>query len=457
MSVIENEAVTIALQDGEQDPKEPQEPKEPKEPKHSPWFWILAVTAWMGVFTTFNMRNYTSGFILKFTSDNGINKTICNVAIASFFITSTIAPIVVKASGLFCDYHIKIRTAIYGGFVIICNALLVLADYIVYWDKSFISLYLFFTTIRLLQGFGAGCLMVIIQGEVVDVFFEGNVFEAGCISSGIHVSTTISCVLSAALYEAGGWTYTAPAFSFLLLIPVISLKFINLDKVKVAVAKDDRTSHYEDDKEIKNSDQKSKAKLTLLQRIAFMLPDLVVFLNNAMYIMLIYSIPYRLLYSSSYSLTIANLYISLMSAVSFIATFALSYASVRINAIVIMIFGNMCFYVGAICMYGSTTSYLMFPGSLEIGAILVGFGDAAIINLCVICKFYLYKVWKRDLETIGVKAVTYFNFSLSMSAMFGIVLSGITSTKESEIPTLFTSGISFVITSLSLIFCNFSR
>ena len=337
-------------------------------------------------------------FIVKFASDNGINKTICNITIASFFITSTIAPIVVKASGLFGNYHIKIRTAIYGCLVIICNALLVLADYIVSWDESFISLYVFFTIARLLQGFGAGCLMLIFQGEIVDMFFKGNSFAAGCISSGIHITTTVSGVLSAALYEAGGWTYSAPAFSFLLLIPVISLQFMNLDKVKVTLAEDNRTSQYEDSKETESRDLATKAKLTLVQRIAFMSSDFVVFLNNATYNMLIYSIPYRLLYSSSYSLTLANLYISLMSVVSFIATFPLSYASVHFNTIVIMIFGNLCFYMGAICMYGSTTSYLMFPGCLEIGVILVGIGDAAVINLCLVSKFYLYKngreTWK---------------------------------------------------------------
>ena len=418
--------------------------QEPRKQEHvcNPWLWILALTAWMGFFATYNMRQYTSGFILKFASDNGINKTICNITIASFFITSTIAPIVVKASGLFGNYHIKIRTAIYGCLVIIRNALLVLADYIVSWDESFIRLYVFFTIARLLQGCGAGCLMVIFQGEIVDMFFKGNSFAAGCISSGIHITTTVGGVLSAALYEACGWTYTAPAFSFLLRIPVISLQFMNLDKIKVTLAEDNRTSQYEDSKETENRDLATKAKLTLVQRIAFMSPDFVVFQNDATYNMLIYSIPYRLLYSTSYSLTIANLYISLMSVVSFV----LSYPSVHFNTIVIMIFENLCFYMGAICMYGSTTSYLMFPGCLEIGAILVGIGDAAVINLCLVSKFYLYKIWKRDLETIGEKAMTYFNFFSCTSAMFGMVFSGITSTKESERPTLIMNGIGFVLT-----------
>ena len=446
--MVDNEAIGLLSKDQE---------SSQQEPKYTIRLCVLAVTAWMGFFTAYNMRQYTSGFILKFASDYGINKTICNITIASFFITSTIAPIVVKASGLFCDYHIKIRTAIYGGLVIFGNGILVLADYIVSWDESFISLYVFFTIARFLQGFGAGCLMVIFQGEIVDMFFKGNSFITGCISSGIHVTTTISGVLSAALYEAGGWTYTAPAFSFLLLVPVMFLQSINMDKAKVTVAKDDITSHNEDSKETENGNQVRKAELTLLKRIAFMLPDIVTFMNNGMYIMLIFSIPYRLLYSSSYTLTIANLYISLMSVVSFIATFGLSYASERCNPIVIMIFGNICFYMGAIFMYGSTTYYLMFPGCLEIGAVLVGIGDAAVINLCLVCKFYLYRIWKRDLKTIGEKATTYFNFAMSGSDMFGIVLSGITSTEESEIPTLIMSGICFTIAMSFLIFCNFVR
>ena len=56
-----------------------------------------------------------------------------------------------------------------------------------------------------------------------------------------------------------------------------------------------------------------------------------------------------------------------------------------------MLLGNISFYIGVAFCFGSTTEFMAFPFAFEIGTVMVGFGDAATINLCIRCDKLSYK------------------------------------------------------------------
>ena len=55
----------------------------------------------------------------------------------------------------------------------------------------------------------------------------------------------------------------------------------------------------------------------------------------------------------------------------------------KCDVFLVMILGNLSFYIGVAFCFGSTTEFMVFPFAFEIGAAMVGFGDAATMNLCI--------------------------------------------------------------------------
>ena len=81
----------------------------------------------------------------------------------------------------------------------------------------------------------------------------------------------------------------------------------------------------------------------------------------------------------------------------------------------------------------------MFPSSYEIGSLLIGIGDAGVINLAIMSKFSLYEKWGVRTDGLAEKSTALFNFSMSISIVVGSVLGGLTTTRESEIPAIFAA------------------
>ena len=405
---------------------------------------FLGIIAWLGYFNTYAVRFYLAAFIMSFAEQENLSKLYCNLASAVFQVTTLITPLVDKRIRLLGSYSLKTRGFIYSMFVAVFNGTTVLMDYLIKWDDSGTITYLFLGFMRALQGAGTGYLFVIMQGEIVDVYWKGNAMVAGVISSAMHVPPMIGGTIAAALYESGGWTAAATVFSGFLVLQSFMLLCVNFNKIPLSDKEED----------VKES-RSNKTKLSVEKTVIFVIPDIVLFFNTVTFAMIAYTIPFRLTHSSGtgYTLTMANLLLSIMSITSFISTFILTYiASKKPNTLLFIIAGNYFYFGGVVLIYGATTEYLSFTGCFEIGVVLAGIGDAAITNLCIPCKFDLYKKWGRDVSSLGVKATTYLNTAMASAATTGIILASFVVTPESEVPTLVTIGVVCLINTAGLSF-----
>ena len=205
----------------------------------------------------------------------------------------------------------------------------------------------------------------------------------------------------------------------------------------------------------KTAEEKEEDKLTKLQAIAFYMPDLAVFVNNLVFNMMIYVVPVRMVEFNDRSLNSAVLAINLIiNSVCLISSIVLGQLTKRVDVIMTMLVGNAVFYGGCILVYGSTTEFLAFPVSFEIGCVLIGIGDASIVNLCIVSKLVLYKKWGASNTDLGKHATTVFNATMCLSAVLGTVVSGLTTTRDSEIPTLACSVAALVVVTVVLTFCR---
>ena len=451
-------------------------------------FIALGITSWFVYFSVYAVRHYIAAFLIPYAKDTNLNVTYCNMAAATFMISTFFTPFLVDRLGLFKEYHLKTRASFYGVFIASANLLSILMDYLPQWDSSGGSVYVLLSILRFLEGAGVGCLFVIMQGEIVDVCWKGNGLVVGIISSSMHLPPLFGGALSAAFYKWNSWSASAPVFSFFVIVPVIVLSFLDIDTITLEsdalnMTKTAEPIQHEQEsdgasKELTNDAEKAvhnrhdagsvqhmdlnitktscadehDGSLSLRQKVIFLLPDIVVFLNNTWFVVLIYSIPYRITERSSYSLPHANQLLGIMSATSLIVTVVLSYiATCQIATTLVMIAGNVSFYIGVVLIYGSTTDFFVFRGSFEMGVLLAGIGDAGVTNLCIPSKFEMVQKWGKNDSHIGTMSTMYFNAALAAASVVGITLSGLTITPESELPTVVISGAMSVVTSITMI------
>ena len=255
------------------------------------------------------------------------------------------------------------------------------------------------------------------------------------ISGSMHIGYLTGILVSAELYIAGGWLLTGfliAIFDVVLMfaLPVVGKFHRKISKITVL-------------NKVEPTEVESKDGLTLkdrpskLQQLAFFVPDIAVFLNNLTYILLVYTIPPRFEKFSEKSLSTAVLFSSLLIVFSFVASIGLALVTgTKMRTDVAMLIGNAVFYAGAILAFGSTTEFLAFPGSYEIGSLLVGIGDAGVVNLAIMSKFSLYEKWGVKTDNLGERSTALYNFAMATSNAAGTVLGGLTITRASEIPTI---------------------
>ena len=257
------------------------------------------------------------------------------------------------------------------------------------------------------------------------------------ISGSMHIGNILGIIVAAEFYVAGGWLLTGFLVPILDAILISALPF--LGKIQRM-----RKTYYVlngcDSKVAESGGNNLKDSPSKTQQVAFFFPDVAVFLNNVVYILLIYSIPPRIEKFSQKSLSTSVLFSTLPIVFSFVASLALTFITNRkIRTDVTMLISNFVFYIGAILAFGSTTNFLMFPSSYEIGSLLIGIGDAGVINLAIMSKFSLYEKWGVRTDGLAEKSTALFNFSMSISIVVGSVLGGLTTTRESEIPAIFAA------------------
>ena len=116
----------------------------------------------------------------------------------------------------------------------------------------------------------------------MDWYFPENNSLSGFITSAIDITTVVANPLSAYLYETGNWIYTTLVFILFLLIPLICLQFIPLEKLRTEGYT--KTIRFTED-----STQEHRADKILLkkQKITLLMPDLVVLVNNNVFIVVL--------------------------------------------------------------------------------------------------------------------------------------------------------------------------
>ena len=170
---------------------------------------------------------------------------------------------------------------------------------------------------------------------------------------------------------------------------------------------------------------------------------------------LLYVLPARMAEFTGRDLRKVILVINLINVSSFLSALVLGKIADRMFQVFnIIIIGNILFYIGCILSFGSTTEFLHFPLEFEVGSVLVGLGDAAVINLAIMSKFVLFEKWGMSLEGLGAQSTALNNLVVNLSSAAGVILSGFSLTQDSEIPMLGTAGGVFIVVTVGLIFCK---
>ena len=255
------------------------------------------------------------------------------------------------------------------------------------------------------------------------------------ISGAMYLGTIYGKSVSAALYETGGWLLTGLIIPVLDIILMFSLPFFG--KIHQTTEKYTALNRASDLVMEDVGAQTLKSELSKIQKVAFFFPDVAVFLINGAFCALLFCLPPRIEMFSQKSMSLAALFSTLLLVCSFLASVALAFVSNRnLRTEFAMMISNVIFHMGAILSFGSTTKFLKFPFSYEIGCFLVGIGAAGVLNMAIISKFSLYEKWGIRTDGLAERSTAIFNFSMSMSAAVGAVLGGLIVTRESEIPAI---------------------
>ena len=259
------------------------------------------------------------------------------------------------------------------------------------------------------------------------------------ISGCMHIGPIFGITVSAKLYETGGWLLTGLTIPILDIILMFTLPFLGKIHQTIGHGNCTATERAECEPIINDIglEQTLKDKPNKFQKAAYFIPDVAVFFNNLAFSVLIYSIPPRIEKFNQKSISTSALQSTLLLVFSFLASIALAFATNRkIKTEFAMLIGNIVFYVGSILAFASTTEFLNFPLSYEIGSFLVGIGNAGVTNLAIMSKFSMYERWGLRTDGLAEISTALFNFSMSASTAVGVVLGGLTITRESEIPAI---------------------
>ena len=228
------------------------------------------------------------------------------------------------------------------------------------------------------------------------------------------------------------------------------------DQKENPIQKDRKLSASDEDQELSASDEDQI--LSPIQLIAFHLPDMVTLTNNLFFTLLITAMPERRLLAGETDPGYTALMVNQINVFSLIASVGLSLTSGCVPTVFWLMFtGNICFYIGATLIYTSTTAYLSFPGSFEVGTVLAGFGDAAIINLCITYKFELYRRWELEMRSVGARASIVYSLAMNVSGILGGVVSGVTVPARAEQATLTATGLALVLMTLCIVIPRFVK
>lgn len=423
----------------------------------------IIIFACLGMYVVYMTKLYPSGFYIDFLKKSGFNTIIGTVSISAALITSPAGPFIYKC----LPKHIR-NTSLFKRYMcvsifnLICSSLMAVVR--VQLDRNSGESVIFGTIalLRGIQGFAVGILYVFLQGEVIDLYLKGDKTAMILISSFMQVGAILSTILGTELFVAGGWVLVSIGLASFNILPLLLLPCLTDIQVKENLHQ--RVESTDEEDSSGSSDQCSSIgpqSITLLSRkVAFYFPDVVLFLNNSVCELIGFVLPARILYSSSLSLSSAVQVLRIFSTVSLISALTLSFIAGRIkrfNVVVTMAVGNLFFHFGAVVAFGATTNdfkFLEFTHQLLIGLTLMGLGEACHLNLYTPSKFSFYEKWNLHNSGLGEQAAKIYNVVANLASCLGTVISALSLSDESEIPTIVAiSGLGVSLT-LGLFLCN---
>ena len=325
----------------------------------------------------------------------------------------------------------------------------------------------------------------------MDLYLQKYKICTSIISSSMHIANIVSSILAVRLYEEGDWLYVGVGLAGFSCLPLFLLPTFNCVQKPTDQMEKDSTFYLSSNGNVESCDLRSRdtglsdvespeveaqnvesckvktkksrddqplgqmSSLNLLQKIIFYIPDAALFLNNILFNVLIFNLTDRMVTFSGKKMDTAILFVNLLNVFSFLGAIGLGFiADKKLNIFEVMIFGNVAFHAGYILTFGSTTTFINFPFEFEIGSVLIGLGDAAIVNLSIMSKFVLFERWSLSPQGLGALSAETHNLVLNLSVAFGIFLSGFTLSEESEIPVLCSGAAIFLLVSIGLILCK---
>ena len=303
------------------------------------------------------------------------------------------------------------------------------------------------------------------QGEIIDQYLKEDHKSMIQISSCIQIGASVSAILSAALYVAGGWVLVGLGVASFNIIPIILIPFFRRIEVRknCQCQRKFRARGGGKPPLVRNYSIVPDTMSTWQRTVAFYCSDVVLFLNNLVFELVAYVLPARFVQSETIALTAAVSMFHVCSVVSLLSALLLSFLAVRIKNFGIlrtMAAGNVIYYGGVILAFGATTSFFRIQGTttqLVVGLVLLGLGEPCHLNLCISSKFSLYEKWRLSNGGLGEQASRINNLALTLSSALGTVVSAVALTDQSGIPTVAAiSGVCVLLT-VGLIVCDWVR
>lgn len=419
---------------------------------------IIVVFSCMGCMAAMATRNFTSGFYFEFIKKRNLNRTIGTIAISMTLITTAVSPYLFR----FFPKAIKqspviTRCAVLFFLNALFLALMGVLDLVLERYPDGQLAFAIISVLRSLQGLTTGLLVLILQGEMVDLYLREYKILIIIISCSMHVANIISSILAAQLYSWGGWLFVGLGLATFTCLPLFLIPAIKVVQRRAQSIDNNRFLENSGSLDDSVDSQKGSDGITCIREMAFYMPDIALFLNNVLYNILIFNLTERIVTFSGNDLDTAVLLMNSLNVFALISALVLAYITdKKLNVFSAMIFGNVAFQTGYIFTFGSTTkfSFLKFPYGFEVGSVLIGIGDAAIANLSIMSKFVLYERWGLTTEGLGARSTAVNNVAVNLSVALGIVLSGFTLSRESEVPVLGGGAGVFILVGIGLILCR---
>ena len=292
------------------------------------------------------------------------------------------------------------------------------------------------------------------QGEIIDEYLKEDHEAMIQISSFSHIGTILSCIISAQLYVSGGWVLVGFGMASFNIILIVLIPFFRTIEVKES---------FKMKVQMRSGEKLHKvpqAKLSWQRKIAFYCSDIILFVNNMVNDLVAYVLPPRIVQSTAMSLAAAVSLFHIYTVASLLSALILSFFAVRMKkngVLKIIALGNLVYHVGNVLAFGATTSLFRFLDTtpqLVIGLVLIGVGEPFHLNLGISCKFSLYERWGLDSGGLGEQGSRINNMALNLASALGTVVSALSLSDESEIPTVAAiSGVGVLLTT-GMMICN---